>query len=138
MFRLRDFMGLGVKQPEAGPTDAEHAANLNLRISRLIQKDRTSSAVVERTIETRREERFIPLYTVTSFTLKSGKRFDARIMNLSKYAVAIDADFSKVAIEDITHVGKHAVTPVRILRPGAVFKFKTPIEDKLCNPSIIL
>jgi hypothetical protein len=138
MFRLRDLVTLRAKRADAESPDAEHAANLSHRISKLIKKDRVSSAFAERTIETREETRFVPQYTATSFTLKTGKRYDARIMNMSRFGVALDADFSQVVIEDITLVGKHPVTHIRNLRPGAVFKFKTPIEEKLCNPSIIL
>jgi hypothetical protein len=138
MFRLRDFVNLGAKRTDGGPTDAEHAAKLNHRISNVIKQGRNSPALPERTIETREEERFVPLYTTTSFTLKTGKRFDARIMNMSRFGVALDGDFAKVAVEDITLVGKHPVTHIRNLRPGAVFRFKTPLEEKTCNPTIIL
>jgi hypothetical protein len=138
MFKLRDFMGLGGKQADAALAEAAHAEKLNHRISKFIKKHKASETRPERTIETRAETRFVPKYTTTSFTLKSGKRHDARIMNMSRFGVALDADFTDVAVEDITLVGKHPVKHIRNLRPGAVFRFKTPIEEKLCNPSIIL
>jgi len=138
MFKLRDLVRLRAKPPEPHPGDAEHAANLNRRISKLLNTNKTPSAIAERTIETRTEDRFVPYNTSTSFTLKNGKRYDARIMNMSRFGVALDADFSNVPVEDIIFIGKRAVTHIRSLRPGAVFKFKTPLEDKQCDPSIIL
>lgn len=138
MFKLRDFVRLRAKRATPEPADAEHAANLNRRISKLLNTNKAPFAIAERTIETRDEARFVPQCTSTSFTLKNGKRYDARIMNMSRFGVALDADFSNIPVEDIALVGKRAVTHIRSLRPGAVFQFKIPLEDKQCNPSIIL
>lgn len=138
MIRLRNLVGKSSKPTEKDAAEAAHAEHLNRRVAQVLNRAKARSETPERTVETRQEERFVPHHTATSFTLPNGKRYDARIMNLSKYAVAIDADFSAVAVEDITHVGKHAVTHVRMLRPGAVFKFKTPLEEKQCNTAIML
>jgi hypothetical protein len=138
MFKLRDLVSPRAKQAEPHPAESEQAANLSRRISKLLNTNKAPSAIAERTIETRHEERFVPQWTSTSFTLKNGKRYDARIMNMSRFGVALDADFSNIPVKDITFVGKHAVTHIRSLRPGAVFKFKIPLEDKQCNSSIIL
>jgi hypothetical protein len=138
MFRLRDLVTNRSKREDGGAPDADDATILNDRAAQVARQIRTSPPVAERTLETRAQARFVPQRTVTSFTLKTGKRHSARIMNMSRYGVALEADFSKIAVEDIALVGQRAVTYIRNFRRGAVFRFKTALEEKLCNPTIIL
>ncbi len=138
MSKLLDFMNKRMKRPTVDQSELTDAANLTLRIAKVANSTRVSSSVPERTIETRDEARFVPAFTSTSFTLKNGKRHDARIMNISRYGVALDADFSKIDVADVNLVGAHQVTHIRNLRKGSVFRFKTPLDPKLCTTSIIL
>ncbi len=135
---LSRFIDKRLKRTTDEPADLESVKKLNDRIAKLIEREPVASAAPKRSVETRNEKRFAPHCTATSFTLRSGKKFDARIMNMSRFGVALDADFSKIAIEEITLVGKQRVAHVRIMRLGAVFRFETPLDPNICNRTIVL
>ena len=88
--------------------------------------------------DTRSAERFVPLRTTTMLHASSGRRVTARIINISRTGVAVEADFAEMSLADVAIVGSRPVTPGRRITLGAVFLFKKPLDPKLCDPSIIL
>ena len=88
--------------------------------------------------ETRSAERFVPSKTATVLTTTSGKRFSARIINVSRTGVAVEPEGNGVSPEDVTFVGTRPVTPGRRLALGMVFLFKKPLDPKLCGPDLVL
>jgi hypothetical protein len=125
-------------------SDSERTAhdqvNLHHRISQAVQRVSVSipPKVFERTSETRANGRFVPRQRHTSLGLKNGKKYDAQIMNLSAHGVALEADFSKIKIEDVISVGSRSVTHIRILRMGGVFRFVNALGQHECTANIIL
>ena len=88
--------------------------------------------------DTRSAERFVPLRTTTILQASSGRRVTARIINISRTGVAVEADFAEMSLADVAIVGTRPVTPGRRITLGAVFLFKKPLDPKLCDPSIVL
>ncbi len=88
--------------------------------------------------DTRAAERFVPHKTTTVLTTVAGKRFTARIINVSRTGVAVEPEGSGVSPGDIAFVGTRPVTPGRRLALGMVFLFKKPLDPKLCGPDLIL
>ena len=88
--------------------------------------------------ETRTAQRFVPLRTSTILQTASGRRVSARIINISRTGVAVEADFNDLRRDDVTLVGTRPVTAGRPIALGRVFLFKKPLDPKLCDPSIIL
>lgn len=88
--------------------------------------------------ETRSAERFVPRKAATVLTTTGGKRIAARIINISRTGVALEAELSEVRPEDITTVGTRPVLPGRRIALGMVFLFRKPLDPKLCGPDIIL
>ena len=88
--------------------------------------------------ETRAAPRFVPLRTTTVLNTGTGRRMQARIINISRMGVAVEADFSDIDLEEIVTVGTRPVAPGRRIALGAVFTFKKPLDPKLCDPSIVL
>lgn len=89
-------------------------------------------------VETRSAERFVPLTTMTYLTIAGGKRVDARIINLSRMAVAVEAKFIQVDPAAVIKVGAQPVKQGRPIRLGMVFRFEKPLDSGLCGPNIIL
>ncbi|RYC33402.1 hypothetical protein D3273_02705 [Lichenibacterium minor] len=88
--------------------------------------------------ETRSAERFVPNKTATMLTTVGGKRFAARIINISRTGVAVEPEAAGFGSEDIALVGTRPVTPGRRIALGMVFLFKKPLDPKLCGPDLIL
>ena len=88
--------------------------------------------------ETRAADRFVPLRTTTLLNTASGRRLSARIINISRTGVAVEADFGSIGVDEIALVGTRPVMPGRRIALGAVFLFKKPLDPKLCDPSIVL
>ncbi len=88
--------------------------------------------------ETRAANRFVPHRTSTMLTTSDGKRVPARIINISRMSVAVEAEFSGCSPGHIVTVGKRPVMPGRRITLGTVFLFKKPLDPKLCDPKIIL
>ena len=88
--------------------------------------------------ETRSAERFVPLRTTTILNSAAGRRLSARIINISRTGVAVEADFRDFGPEEVVMVGTRPVVPGRRIALGAVFQFKKPLDPKLCHPSIVL
>ncbi len=114
------------------------AATLELRIAKLNAGKQPPSEFSERTIETREAERFLPRLTSTYLTAKTGKKFDARIINVSRLGVAVDADFSRVDADTITMVGTRRVNRGRPIMSGTVFMFEAPLDEQSCGPHLVL
>ena len=92
----------------------------------------------EEASETRAAERFVPHRTATMLTTGSGKRVPARIINLSRTGVALEADLAGFTPEDVALVGTRPVVPGRRIALGVVFLFKKPLDPRLCGPDIVL
>ncbi len=88
--------------------------------------------------ETRAAERFVPNRTATVLTTATGKRLAARIINISRTGVAVEAETAGLDPDDIALVGTRPVTPGRRIALGIVFLFKKPLDPKLCGPDIVL
>ena len=88
--------------------------------------------------ETRAAERFVPHKTSTVLTTTGGKRLAARIINISRTGVAVEAELSGLGPADIATVGSRPVEPGRRIALGMVFLFKKPIDPKLCGPDLVL
>jgi hypothetical protein len=135
---LRDLVTKPWKRADEASAEAEHAAKLSNRAAQVATRTRVSPPVAERKTEMRALTRFVPQRAVTTITVKTGKRHSVRIMNMSRNGVAIEADFAQIAVEDITLVGQRAVTYIRNFRGAAVFRFNITLDEKECNPTIIL
>ena len=83
--------------------------------------------------ETRGARRFVPRKSKTFLTLGTGKKLDARIINMSAAAVAVEADFSAASPASVTMVGSHPVKPGRKITLGFVFLFLKPISPSQCT-----
>jgi hypothetical protein len=88
--------------------------------------------------ETRAAKRFVPRRTATSLTTTTGKKLDARIINVSSLAVALEADFSNIGADPIVTVGLRPVRQGRRIMRGMVFLFEKPLDPSLCRPELIL
>ncbi len=88
--------------------------------------------------DTREANRFVPHKTATVLTTTAGRRVAARIINISRVGVAVEAELGDCGPEEIMTVGTRPVTPGRRIALGMVFTFKKPLDPKLCDPSIIL
>ena len=88
--------------------------------------------------ETRSAERFVPHKTATVLTTAGGRRVAARIINISRTGVAVEAGSGEFDAAEITMVGTRPVTPGRRIALGMVFLFKKPLDPKLCGPDLIL
>lgn len=95
-------------------------------------------AIEAAAVETRGAERFVPRTTSTSLTLAGGKRIDARVINVSRLAVAVEAEFATFDAATVTKVGSRPVRKGRAIRRGMVFSFEKPIDPALCGPNLIL
>ena len=80
----------------------------------------------------------MPDRTATVLTTASGKRFTARIINISRTGVAVEPEAAGIVPGDVTLVGTRPVTPGRRIALGMVFLFVKPLDPKLCGPDIIL
>ena len=87
---------------------------------------------------TRDAQRFVPLKTKTFLTVSTGKKLDARIINMSASAVAVEADFSVTPPSTVTIVGSHPVKLGRKIALGAVFLFLKPIPPDRCTEAFII
>ena len=88
--------------------------------------------------ETRGADRFVPNRTSTVLTTTAGKRIAARIINISRTGVAVEAELSDVSAAEVATVGTRPVLPGRRIALGTVFLFKKPLDPKLCGPDIVL
>ena len=88
--------------------------------------------------DTRAGHRFVPRRTATVLTIAGGKRVDARIINMSAFAVAIEADLPKAGFDTVTMVGTRPVLRGRKIALGAVFIFATPLDPAACGPDIVI
>ncbi len=88
--------------------------------------------------DTRVADRFVPNKTSTMLTTWDGRRVAARIINISRLGVAVEAEFSECGPGDIVMVGKRPVMPGRTIALGTVFLFDKPLDPRLCDPKIVL
>ena len=88
--------------------------------------------------DTRVADRFVPNKTSTMLTTWEGRRVAARIINISRMGVAVEAEFSDCGPGDIVMVGKRPVMAGRAIALGTVFLFEKPLDPKLCDPKIVL
>lgn len=88
--------------------------------------------------DTRVADRFVPNKTATMLTTWEGRRVAARIINISRLGVAVEAEFSDCGPGDIVMVGKRPVMPGRAIALGTVFLFDKPLDPKLCDPKVVL
>ena len=88
--------------------------------------------------DTRAAHRFVPRKSLTFLTLAGGKKLDARIINMSSKAVAVEADFSTVLPDAVMMVGSHSVKPGRKIKLGAVFVLVRPIDANLCTEDFLI
>lgn len=86
----------------------------------------------------RQADRFIPTQPLTTLVDSKGKRHRARIINFSASGVAVEADFTTIPRESVTHVGSMRVLAGRQMRHGMVYLFEKPLDPDRCNPSTIL
>ncbi len=90
-------------------------------------------------VDTRRAPRFVPAQCTTSLLSKTGERYDdARIVNVSRYGVMIQADFSIVSPLDVSMIGSRQVDYVRRDHSGAAFEFALPLSFAQCNSMLLL
>jgi hypothetical protein len=121
---------------DAKVTEAESEFKLKARIGQIASK---SNVLPSPTIIVARKEKnshFVPINSETSITLKTGERRDARIINVSRYGVAIETEVLRV--KDVILIGSTKVQFVRSVRSRAMFKFMRPLSFKLCNSQLIL
>ena len=86
----------------------------------------------------RQAERYTPTNSSTTLVDSKGKRHRARIINFSATGVAIEADFTAVPADSITHVGSMRVSPGRAMRHGMVFLFEKPLDPSRCSAQTVL
>lgn len=128
----------GASKEKAAGSGDDVADVLAERIAKL-NAVRTGVAEPEKDpIETRAAERFVPHRRKTFLTSANGKKIDAMIINVSMFGVAVDADFSKIKIEEVTMVGTHRVEPGRRIMRGTVFLFEKPLAPRSCGPDLVL
>ena len=89
-------------------------------------------------VNTRAARRFVPRKAKTSITLTTGKKLDARIINMSESAVAVEANFSASPLSTVVMIGARPVKPGRKIALGAVFLFVKPIPASHCNEDLVL
>ena len=80
----------------------------------------------------------MPRRAATVLTVAGGKRVDARIINMSAHAVAIEADLSKAGFDGVTMVGARPVRRGRKIALGAVFIFAMPLDPADCGPDTVI
>ena len=141
MFKVAKRWLQGPEGRQAGPSGSEPGA-------RMLIEDRlgfgratahlTPSAHEPATVETRSAERFVPLTTMTYLTVVGGKKVDARIINMSRLAVAVEAKLDQVDPATVIKVGAQPVKQGRPIRLGMVFRFEKPLDAGQCGPTIIL
>ena len=88
--------------------------------------------------DTRGALRFVPRKTKTYLTVTGGKKLDARVINMSAAAVAVEADFSIASPASVTMVGSHPVKPGRKISLGFVFLFLKPLAPDQCTEDFII
>lgn len=141
MFETAKSWLKGPGRRQVGPSEPERSAHAFI-------EDRLGSGrpaakpapPVDKTpsIETRNSERFVPLTTMTYLTVTGGKRYNARIINISQQAVAVEAEFTQIDPAAVTKVGAQPVKLGRAIRRGMVFRFDKPLDPALCGPNLIL
>ena len=89
-------------------------------------------------IETRSSNRLIPYLQATRLSGGHGSTTAARIINLSRFGVAVEADMARACGEPVVMVGSKRIVYGRKIRCGMVFLFEHPIPPSRFKENMFL
>jgi hypothetical protein len=137
MTRFTLSLGRGfIRESKEAAEQSSHI--LQNRIAWVMARPEPAAVYSPLTLESRRAKRFAPLHPLISLTLNNGEKREARIVNVSRFGVLVDADFADINASDVIAVGSTNVKHVRHVKGGAAFMFTKPLSARAFDPNLML